>query len=70
MLLPIGIAIADIDNTWLATTDSFGRDRGLTAHKAASKVTLLPDPVGERSTVAHVVSGLGVIDQRLSPLRR
>jgi hypothetical protein len=32
MLLPVGIEDAAIDTTWLATIDSFGKDRGSAAH--------------------------------------
>lgn len=69
MLLPVGVALSDIDNAWLATIDSFGLDRGRTAHQSAAKATLLPDPATERATVGQIVAGIGSLDSKLRPLR-
>jgi hypothetical protein len=70
ILLPVGITLAQINSTWLATTDSFGQDRGATAHQSAVRSTSLPDPKAESSTVGQVVSGLAGIDELLLVLAR
>lgn len=69
ILLPIGIAESDIDNTWLATLNSFGRARGGTAHTSAA-ATNQPDPVNEWMTVEQIVAGLAVIAGKLRRLEK
>lgn len=61
LLLPIGFTPADIDPTWLSTIDSFGSNRGQTAH-TAYKPTVLVDPATEKGTVGQILSGLVQID--------
>jgi hypothetical protein len=68
ILVPIGFRLGDIDNTWLATIDSFGNERGETAHRSAIKPLTQPDPVAELAAVNQVVAGLAPIDVRLREL--
>ena len=68
MLLPVGISEYDIDPTWLATTSSFGRERGETAHQS-NQVYNPPDPKNEYNIVTQVVEGLSIIDERLLQLQ-
>ena len=49
LLLPIRLSMSDINQTWLATIDSFGSDQGNTAHRSV-RAYQPPDP------------GLGVVD--------
>jgi hypothetical protein len=70
MLLPLGVHTSEIDNTWLATIDSYGQDRGETAHGSAMKPHAPPDPANERAVVTQIVAGLAPIDERLAVLRR
>ena len=64
LLLPVGITTQDIDPTWLATTSSFGRARGDTAHRS-NQVDRPPDPKSELDTVTQIVEGLLDIDNML-----
>ena len=68
MLLPVGISEYDIDSTWLSTTNSFGRERGETAHRS-NQVSNPPDPKNEYDIVTQVVEGLSPIDERLLRLQ-
>ena len=68
LLLPVGISASDIDPTWLSTTNSFGRLRGLTAH-ASNQVYNPPDPRNEFEIVNQVIEGLSNIDARLVQLQ-
>jgi len=69
LLLPVGIREHEIETAWLATIDSFGSDRGTTAHQSASKPQALPDPKSELETVKAIVKGMIPIDRRLAELR-
>jgi|ERR1700674_244880 len=68
MLLPIGFARTEIDTTWLSTMDSFGTNRGETAH-TSYKPTQLVDPATEKSTVDAILKGLAVLDAVFTRLR-
>jgi len=68
MLLPIGFKPSDIDTTWLSTVDSFGSNRGETAH-TSYKPTVLVDPATEKTTVDQILGGLVSIDRVFNFLR-
>ena len=68
LLLPVGISESDIDQTWLSTTNSFGRSRGEIAH-ASKHVYNPPDPKNESEIVNQILDGLSDIDVRLLELR-
>lgn len=68
LLLPVGIREADIDSIWLSTIDSFGKDRGVTAH-STSRVSNPPDPKSEFDKVTQIVDGLVDIDRKLLAFR-
>lgn len=68
MLLPVGFLRSQIDTTWLSTIDSFGSNRGATAH-SAYKPTVLVDPATEKTTVGLIVAGLQRIDDVFARLR-
>jgi hypothetical protein len=68
ILLPAGIREHEIDSAWLETIDSFGSDRGDTAHQAGRPQTP-PDPASELNTVKAIIGGLIPIDRRLSELQ-
>lgn len=67
LTLPVGVQVTDLDQTWLATIDSFGRDRGLTAH-TAGRTQQPPDPATEVQTVSQLVRGLRNVDALLTKL--
>ena len=64
LLLPVGINEFDIDSVWLATTDSFGQSRGLTAH-LSNQVYNPPDPRNEYEIVRQILKGLSDVDAQL-----
>jgi hypothetical protein len=68
ILLPAGIREHEIDPAWLSTIDTFGSNRGATAHGAGRPQTP-PDPAQELETVKTIVDGLIPLDQHLSKLR-
>lgn len=69
LLLPAGIREHDIDPAWLSTIDTFGSNRGATAHGAGRPQTP-PDPAQELETVKAIVNGLIPLDQHLSALQQ
>jgi hypothetical protein len=69
ILLPAGILESDLDRTWLATVDSFGAQRGETAHRSG-RTQQPPDPAQEVLTVRTIVAGLAPLDAKLVSLRR
>lgn len=70
LLLPAGVQEAQLDGTWLNTIDSFGANRGETAHASAQRTVTLPDPKTELTTVKAIASGLRFIDALLQKLSR
>ena len=68
LLLPVGIRETDIDQTWLSTTNSFGRTRGQAAH-VSSQIYNPPDPKNEYEIVNQILRGLLDIDIKLVKLR-
>jgi hypothetical protein len=68
ILLPAGIREHEINPAWLQTIDSFGGDRGDTAHQAGRPETP-PHPVTEFATVRTIIKGLVPLDERLQKLR-
>jgi hypothetical protein len=67
LILPVGVQAADLDQTWLATIDSFGQERGLTAH-TAGRTQQPPDPASEVQTVSQLIRGLKDVDDLLTKL--
>lgn len=67
LLLPVGIRPVDIDQIWLGTMDSFGANRGQTAH-TSFRVSQQLDPAAERQTVGDLLKGLGKLDVLLNKL--
>jgi hypothetical protein len=68
LFYPLGITEPKIDNTWLLQMDSFGEARGKWAHNSV-KMVIAPDPPGEATAVAQVLSGLAKLDRAVSRLR-
>jgi hypothetical protein len=64
ILLPLGIAEADIDQQWLATTEAWATSRGQSAH-STGKVQVQPDPKHEFNTVKDIKDGFRGIDKLL-----
>ena len=68
LLLSVGISEVDIDQTWLATTNSFGQRRGEIAH-SSKQIYSPPNPEDELNTVNQIVNGLLDIDDKLRRFR-
>jgi RiboL-PSP-HEPN len=66
LLLPIGIKENEIDTVWLGTIDSFGKNRGDTAH--TTSVSHSVDPKGEYVSVNQIMQGIKPLDRLLSEL--
>jgi hypothetical protein len=67
LLLPVGVLESDINKTWLATINSFGSQRGDTAHQTG-RAQQKPDPQNELRTVREIATGLEQLDRRLTAL--
>ncbi|MTJ12432.1 hypothetical protein FJR11_07445 [Anabaena sp. UHCC 0187] len=70
LLLPIGIDHNDLDPAWLATMNTFGKERGIVAHTSAiSYMTVQPpDPATELNTVQQITQELLRIDELMNNL--
>ena len=68
LLLSVGISEVDIDQTWLATTNSFGQRRGEIAH-SSRQIYSPPNPEDELNTVNLIIDGLSDIDDKLKGFR-
>lgn len=70
LLLPIGFKESDFDTVWLGVMNSFGANRGMVAHRSASRVRQPPDPVISRQQVQDVLSGLLLLELVFSRIKR
>lgn len=69
ILVPIGFEIDGFDQTLISTMNSFGSNRGQTAHKSA-KVEQNMDARTEMNEVQNILSGLVVIDLYFVDLKK
>ncbi|MEZ6234827.1 MAG: hypothetical protein R3B68_11610 [Phycisphaerales bacterium] len=67
MLIPVGIEAFQLDEVWLGTIDTYGRDRGIIAHTAAH-TQQPPDPSAEHGTVVFIMQGFKDIDEMMNAL--
>jgi len=61
LLLPIGVELVALDQTWLTNIDEFGKRRGEVAHKAVG-VQQAIDPQTEYQQVQALIDGLKELD--------
>lgn len=61
LLLPIGIDSNDLDSAWLATMNTFGKERGSVAHSSSGTIQP-PDPASELDRVNQITQELLKID--------
>lgn len=66
MLLPIGLEIDEVDTTWLASLDSWARERGDFAHKSSGKIGTRLDPAKEYAQVKLLMAGFKDLDRRVA----
>ena len=63
LLVPVGIPLTQLDNTWLNNLDSFGRIRGDYAHKSRLGISRMPDPKNELEAIEVLLVGLLSLDE-------
>jgi hypothetical protein len=68
ILVPAGIDLSNLDQTWLTTLDNFGEQRGAIAHNAA-RVTEAIDPKTEHQRIINLLNGLRDLDEMLEQLK-
>lgn len=61
LFIPLGLEKDDFDSTWLSTLDSYGENRGNTAHTAARTQQPI-DVTTELSTINLILNGLKDFD--------
>jgi hypothetical protein len=62
LVLPLGVDFEKIDKTWLANLDSFGANRGETAHKTKRASSQI-NPEDECNAVKMLLKGLRELDE-------
>ncbi|WP_345990326.1 HEPN domain-containing protein [Sulfurimonas sp. HSL1-2] len=68
LILPTGIDIAGLDNTWMTTLDNFGSLRGEIAHKTKRATTQL-NPEDEYKRVKDLLEGLKDLDKKIMNIK-
>lgn len=69
LLLPLGMADTDIGSTLLSTLDTFGANRGLTAHNSFTNAQNIINPSDEVNTVTLIISELKILDKLINTLK-
>jgi hypothetical protein len=64
LILPLGVEIGELDGTWLTNLDSFGANRGETAHKT-KRATGQINPEDEYKAVRKLLKGLRELDEKI-----
>ena len=65
LLMPAGISLSDLDQTWLNDMNSFGGQRGFFAHSSRLGITNLPDPKTEFDNIQKLLPGLDLLDKKV-----
>lgn len=69
MLYPLGFTETNLDTTLLATLNSYGKNRGSTAHQAAHTQQPI-DPVSEVKTVRWILTEFEALDATFSEKKK
>lgn len=69
LMLPIGIDIICLDQTWLTNLDGFGAKRGEVAHKAKRTLEAI-NPKDEYDLVKQLLVGLELLDKDVMRIRK
>lgn len=64
LILPLGIEINELDETWVTNLDNFGSIRGEIAHKTKRATTQI-NPEDEYNTVRTLLIGLKELDEKI-----
>lgn len=65
LILPTGVDLKDLDNTWISDIDDFGKSRGYVAHSTKTTIGSI-NPEDEYNRVKALVTGLKELDSKLS----
>lgn len=68
LILPIGVEVDDLDNTWLTNLDNFGSLRGEVAHNT-KRITSQINPLDEYTVVKSILDGLKDLDCRILAMK-
>ncbi|MCH8542142.1 MAG: hypothetical protein LAT61_01105 [Alcanivorax sp.] len=68
LIIPTGIDIGSLDQTWLTNIDSFGTKRGEVAHKAKRTQGTI-NPKDEFESVQALLNGIEDLDKKIVQLR-
>lgn len=68
ILLPLGIHLNEIDNTFLSSVNSFGHVRGEFAHKSF-KTQSLTDPFAKKTEVVNILTEIRKLDNKIISLK-
>lgn len=68
LILPTGIDIGSLDQTWLTNIDSFGTKRGEVAHKAKRTQGTI-NPKDEFESVQALLNGIQDLDRKIVQMR-
>jgi len=64
IIIPLGIDMTDLDQTWLNDLDDFGKKRGDLAHKSKSTQSSI-DPKVEYNRISNILEGLKELDKKI-----
>lgn len=64
LILPVGVDVSELDQTWLTNLDNFGSLRGEIAHKTKGATGVI-NPKDEYETVKQLVTGLESLDRKI-----
>ncbi|WP_281244070.1 HEPN domain-containing protein [Ectothiorhodospira marina] len=64
LMLPLGVVVEELDATWLTNLDSFGANRGETAHKT-KRASGQINPEDEYKVVRKLLDGLKELDEKI-----
>lgn len=67
LILPTGVELSDLDPSWIADLDDFGKQRGEIAHKA-NMTTGAINPEDEYKRVKNLLIGLIQLDTKLTQI--
>lgn len=67
LILPTGIELDELDPTWIADLDDFGKQRGDVAHQSKGTTGSI-NPEDEYTRVENIMKGLSELDEKLSEI--
>ena len=68
MVLPLGIALSDLDDVWLSDMDAFGGIRGGFAHSSRPSINRAIDPDALEASINSLVAGIKDLKNVISSL--